>query len=353
MPKVESRLLEEFAYQAFRSVGAPEEDARIAAFHIVDSNLAGHDSHGVMALPGYINGAKKGFLDPGAPFELVKDEPTFAIVDGHRNFGHVVAHRATELAIQKARNATISCVAIRHVGHMGRMGGYPEMIAKAGMGGFICCGSGGVIHSVAPYGGTKGRTGTNPIAMAFPSEPDGRIILMDMATTVHAHGKMNVYVRQGKEFPDDWLLDADGRPTTDPKKFAAFRTFGGPVGYKGYALSFFVEILSGILTGDGYAHDTKGADYRPHFSNGAVIIAINVWSFLPVEQMKREILDMTQWITSSPPAEGFSKVMYPGEPEEMTRKERLAGGIPLDEPTWADLQKLAAENGLEKYLPAI
>jgi uncharacterized oxidoreductase len=351
MPRIKAKELEQYVYEVLRSVKCPRDEARIIAFHIVGSNVAGHDSHGVMALPGYIKLCQKGLLTPGAKLELVKDEATFAVIDAHRNFGHLAAHRATEIAMEKARKMTISCVGVRNVGHMGRMGGYPEMMAKAGMAGFICCASGGVIHSVAPYGGRKGRTGTNPIAMAFPSDPPGRIILIDQASTVHAHGKMNVYKRQGIPFPDDWLLDKAGDPTTNPDEFGAFRTFGGHVGYKGYGILFMVEILCSVLVRDGVSRDTSKENPVPPFSNAGFIIAINTDSFVPQETLRREIHDLTKWITSSPPAEGFTEVLYPGQPEERNRAEVLAKGVPLDDETWKEMQNLAGEFNLEDELP--
>jgi len=355
MPNVKAEALEEVTRRIFHAAGMPEEDARITARFIVESNVTGHDSHGVVAVPGYVRNMGKGYIVAGAPTEVVKEGPAYAIVDGHRNLGHVVAYRATKMAIEKARDTTISCVAVRNVGHMGRMGAYPEMAAREGMFGMICTGSGGVVHSVAPYGGTKGRTGTNPIAMAFPSDLDGPILL-DMATSVHATGKIRVYQRQGVPLPPDWLIDREGRPTTNPEDFyagGAHRTFGGLAGYKGYGLSFFVEILSGIVTRDGHARDTGGADYAPGFSNGSIIVVINTESFVPLETLKKEIGDLTQWMKSSPPAQGFDGVLYPGEPEARTRRERLANGIPLDDTTWEEIRKLAQEYGLKGSLPPL
>jgi len=355
MPVVGVDTLEELTYQIFRAVGTPEEDARVTAHLIVESNVTGHDSHGVVAVPRYVRGIKEGYIIAGAPTEVVKDEPAYAIVDGHRNLGHVVAYRAMNMAIGKARSTTISCVALRNVSHIGRLGAYPEMAARAGMGCIMCTGSGGVVHSVAPYGGAKGRTGTNPITMGFPSDLEGPILL-DIATSVHATGKIRVYQRQGVPLPQDWLIDSQGRPTTNPEDFytgGAHRSFGGLAGYKGYGLSFFVEIMAGILTRDGHARDTGTEPYEPKFSNGSLIIVINTEAFLPVETLKREIGDLTEWLKSSPPAEGFDEVLYPGEPEARTRRERLACGVPLDDTTWDELKKLVQEFKLTGSLPPL
>jgi len=348
MPLVSSETLEEATAGIFRAVGGPEEDSRVTAHIIVESNLTGHDSHGVVAVPGYVTAVKNGWIVPGAPVEIVEDQPTFALVDGHRNFGHFVTHEATKLAIEKARETGIAWVGTRSVYHIGRVGTYPEMMAEAGMGGIICANSGGPIHPAAPYGGTKGRMGTNPIAMGFPSDLGGPILL-DMATTVHAVGKVTVYQRQERPFPEEWLIDSEGRPTTDPGAFrdgGAMRTFGGPVGYKGYGLSFFVDILAGIVARNGFSKEMPGVHPRAEMSNGAFIMAINCESFLPIEALKREIGEFTAWMKSSPPAEGFDEVLYPGELETRTRKERLANGIPLDDTTWSEFRTLAEEHGV-------
>ena len=355
MPRVRSEVLQQATYEILEAIGTPDGDARITARIIVESNLTGHESHGVVALPGYIDRVNKGYIVPGAPTEVVLEKPSHALIDGHRNFGHVTAYKATQLAIEKARKSTIACVGTKNVRHIGRVGAYPEMIAAEGMGGIVCANSGGPIHNVAPYGGAKGRTGTNPISIGFPSEFDGPVLL-DMATTVHAAGKVKVYDRMGIPFPDDWLIDADGKPTTNPAdmwKGGAMRTFGGPVGYKGFGLSFFVEILAGILSRNGYSRDTGDLDPMEHLSNGTFVMAINCESFLPLETLKREISDLTAWIKSSPPAEGFKEILYPGELEARTRKERLANGVPLDDTTWEEIQRLAEEHDIKTPLEAL
>lgn len=357
MPTVNAGTLEKVTYEILRAIGTPEEDARITAHLILESNLTGHESHGVVLVPGYINRVKKGFIVPGSPTEVVQDEPTYALIDGHRNFGHIVAYRATQLAIEKARKTTIGCVGTRNVDHIGRLGAYPEMMAEAGLGGIICANGGG-IHNVAPYGGAKSRIGTDPIAMAFPSDFDGPILL-DMATSVHAAGKVTVYQRQGIPFPSDWLLDSEGRPTTDPRELSkggTMRTFGGRVGYKGFGLAFFVEILAGILARNGYSRDTGSTDPMSsieYYSNGFFIIAINCESFLPLETLKREISDLTAWIKTSPLAEGFDEILYPGELEARRRKERLANGIPLDDTTWDEIKQLVDEYNVGTSLTSL
>ncbi len=345
MPNVNALELEAAISEVFQAAGSPPDEAGVTAHIIVDSNLTGHESHGVMAVGRYMNQVKEGTIVPGAEIEVVLDKPAIALIDGHRNFGHAVAHRATELAIEKAKTVGIAAVGAKNVHHIGRVGTYPEMIANAGLGGIVCANSGGPSHGVAPFGGTKGRTGTNPISIGFPSDFDGPVVL-DMATSVHANGKIRAYQQAGVPFPDDWLLDSDGNPTTDPKKVRAggsVRTFGGPVGYKGFGLSFMVEIMSGMLSRNGYSRDMGEKTSRGDVSNGHFIIAIDCEAFMPLETLKEEISDMTGWIKSSPPAEGFDEILYPGELEARSRIERLESGVPLDGTTYEELVQLTSE----------
>lgn len=352
MPNVDARSLESVTSEIFQAAGAPEEDARITAQIIVDSNLTGHESHGVVAVARYVDWIRKGFIVPGAEIEVTVDKPAIALIDGRKNFGHAVAYRATELAIEKARNVGIAAVGARNVQHIGRVGTYPEMIARAGLGGFVCANSGGPSHGVAPFGGTKGRFGTNPISMGFPSD-FGDPVVLDMATSVHANGKIRAYQRAGQPFPEGWLMDSDGNPTTDPKEVrsgGSVRTFGGPVGYKGYGLSFMVEIMAGMLSRNGYSRDMGEKTTHGDVSNGHFIIAIDCEAFMPLEQLKEEISDLTGWIKSSPPAEGFDEILYPGELESRLRKERLANGVPIDGTTYEELMQLSGEYGIAASL---
>lgn len=345
MPNVDALDLESVTYEIFSAAGSPERDARITAQIIVDSNLTGHESHGVATVPRYVDNIRTGLIDPGAEIELEIDKPAIALINGNKNFGHAVAHRATKIAIEKAKKMGIAAVGARNVQHIGRVGTYPEMIAKAGLGGIVCANSGGPSHGVAPFGGSKGRTGTNPISIGFPSEFDDPVVL-DMATSVHANGKIRAYQRAGVPFPGDWLMDSDGNPTTDPREVrqgGSVRTVGGPVGYKGYGLSFMVEIMAGMLSRNGYSRDMGPNTTKADVSNGHFIIAIDCEAFMSLETLKEEISDMTGWIKSSPPAAGFEEVLYPGELESRSRKERLTNGVPLDGTTYEELVQLSRE----------
>jgi uncharacterized oxidoreductase len=347
MPKFSAETLEQITCEVFRAAGTPEEDARTMAQLMVWANLVGHDSHGVIHIPRYVDQIKQGLIIPGTEVEILTETPSAAMIDGHWNFGHVVAKKGIELAIEKARQTTIACVSLAHLNHIGRVGAYPTIAAQAGMAGIACCSSGGAGRVVVPFGGRAGRMATNPIAMAFPSRLEGPILL-DFASSVSAAGKIRVYRNRGQQLPEGWIVDKEGNATTDPSDFyadGALLPLGVGQGYKGYALAFLVEILSGILSRDGYAKE--GAT---RFSNGSFMIVIDIATFVPVETLMEEIADMTRFLKTSPPVTDGEEVLYPGEKEAKTEQERRAKGIEIEDETWRQIKTVIQEYGLEQTL---
>ncbi|MBI3329105.1 MAG: Ldh family oxidoreductase [Nitrospinae bacterium] len=347
MPTFTAEKLEQITSQAFHAAGTPEEDARTVAQLMVWANLVGHDSHGVIHIPRYVGQIKEGLIVPGAKPEILKETPSAAMIDGHWNFGHVVAKKGMEIAIEKARKTTIACISLANLNHIGRVGAYPTMAAQAGMAGIACCSSGGAARLVAPFGGRKALLATNPIAMAFPSRLDGPILL-DFASSASAAGKIRLYRNRGQLLPENWIIDKEGRPSTDPNDFyagGALLPVGGDQGHKGYALAFLIEILGGILSRDGYARE--GAT---RFSNGAFMIVIDINTFVPVSTLMEEIGDMTRFLKTSPPMAGVKEVLYPGEKEAKTERERHAKGIEVEDETWRQIKAVIREYNLEQAL---
>jgi uncharacterized oxidoreductase len=347
MPTFTAEKLERITAEVFRAAGTPADDAQTVAQLMVWANLVGHDSHGVIHIPRYVAQIKEGHIVPGAKPEIIKETPSAAMIEGHWNFGHVVAKKGIEVAIDKARQTTIACVSLAHLNHIGRVGAYPTIAAQAGLTAIACCSSGGSGRQVVPFGGRQGRLGTNPIAMAFPSRLDGPILL-DFASSASAAGKIRVYRNRGQQLPEGWIVDKEGRPTADPNDFyadGALLPLGGNQGHKGYALAFLVEILGGILSRDGYANE--GAT---RFSNGAFMIVIDIESFVPVSTLMDEIADMTRFIKSSPPVPGFTEALYPGEKEAKSEKERRAKGIEVEDETWRQIKAVIRDYGLEQAL---
>lgn len=348
MPVVMPEPLHRLAVALYESAGVAAADARVVADHQVDANLAGHDSHGIVLLPIYLDRIRKGHIVPGAPIAILDETPTTARVDGHWGFGQVVSTRATELAIDKARRQRVAIVSVFRQGHVGRLGDYPLMMAEAGLVGVMMCDSGQAPKQVAPFGGREARLGTNPLSIAFPSDLEAPV-LIDMATSAVAGGKLLVARARHEAIPAGWLLDPDGRPTTDPRHFqagGAMLPLGGPQGYKGSALSFAVETLAAILPGLGFGVDPQG-----RHNDGAFLLAFDPAAFRPLAEFKAEVAAFARYVKATPPASGFTEVLYPGEVEHRTAERRRREGIPIEDETWTTLAALARAAGLERLLP--
>lgn len=347
MPTLTSDELRKVAYQLLHAAGAPERHARTVSDHLADANLAGHDSHGFIRVAQYIAGIKDGTLDPKADPEVVRESAGTAQVNGNATFGQVVATFATELAITKARETGVSLVTMSNLGHTGRIGTYPEMATKAGMAAIAFTGFWGrAIAGVAPFGGREGRLGTNPISISFPFAPEGTILL-DFATSMAAEGKIRVYRARGEQLPEEWVLSKNGVPSRDPNDFydgGAILPMGGVQGgHKGYALSFMVALMGGVLGQLGSTDKARGA-----LGSGTSIMVINVGGMAPEEEIRGQVQDLVRFVKDTPPMEGSSGVLYPGEIEDMTRRKRLEEGIPIEQTTWDQALELIKEYGLEE-----
>src|SRR5919199_2388832 len=207
MPRVPAERLRRIAQDLLVAAGAPPEEAAIVARHSIDANLAGHDSHGIIQIPTYIERIKVGHIVPGAPWTIVQESPTTTVVDGHWGFGYVVTERAMRLTIEKARSANVAAATVFRQGHIGRLASYTLMAAEAGMIGLITADSGRSPKQVAPFGGRAARLGTNPISIAVPSDLPGPLFL-DMATSAVAAGKIQLAVARGDPVPLGWIVDA-------------------------------------------------------------------------------------------------------------------------------------------------
>src|SRR6202162_278675 len=220
MPKIKAERLEEIGRSLFVAAGTPPEEAALVMRHIVGATLFGHDSHGVIQIPTYIDRIKAGHIVPGAPWTVVQESATTTVVDGHWGFGYVVNERAMRMTIEKAGRANVAAATVFRQGHIGRLGGYTLMAAEAGMIGLITADSGRSPKGVAPFGGREARLGTNPISVAVPSDLDGPLFL-DMATSAVAAGKVALAAARGEQVPPGWIIDRDGNATTDPQLYRA------------------------------------------------------------------------------------------------------------------------------------
>lgn len=343
MPKVRAERLREIGKALLMANGVPEEEAATVARHCVNANLAGHDSHGIIMIPNYIERVRVGHIIPGAPFTIVRESPTTTVVDGNWGFGYVINEKAMRLTIGKAQAQNIAATTVFRQGHVGRLASYPLMAAEAGMIGMAWADSGRSPKSVAPFGGREARLGTNPWAIAVPSDLEGPLFI-DFATSAVAVGKVKLAEARGQPIPKGWVVDSEGNLTTDPKKLAggALLPLGGPgEGYKGTGLAVIGEILCGILTGLGFGVEPTG-----RHNDGCFLLAIKVDAFRPLLEFRREVADFARYLKATPPSEGSSGVLYPGEIEHMQEKRRAAEGIEIEEATWNRLRTLAEASGL-------
>jgi LDH2 family malate/lactate/ureidoglycolate dehydrogenase len=347
MPVVMPAKLHRLIVALYEHAGVKPEDACVIADHQVASNLAGHDSHGVRLLPTYLERITLGHIVPNAPMEILEETPTTARVDGHWGFGQVVSTQAMELCITKARQHRVSIVSVFRQSHVGRLGDYPLMAARAGLVGLMMADSGQAPKQVAPFGGREKRLGTNPLSIALPSDLEAPI-LIDMATSAVAGNKIAMAVTRKAKIPTGWILDRDGKPTTDPEDLAAggmMLPLGGPEGHKGYALSFAVETLAAILPGLGFGVDPQG-----RHNDGAFLLAFDPGAFRPLAQFKAEVTAFAKYLKATKPAEGYLEVLYPGEIEYRTEQRRRQEGIPVEDETWGKLATLAGDAGVAHLL---
>jgi len=337
MPTVNHEVLRGLIERLLIGAGAKAEEAPIIARHSVGANLAGHDSHGVIMIPTYINRVEKGDIVPGAPWQIKQETATSTVVDGNWGWGYVVSERATHYTIEKAKKSQVAATTIVQQSHIGRVAAYPLMCAREGMIAIMTADSGRGPKAVAPFGGREARLGTNPISIAVPSAKGGALVV-DMATSAVAAGKVNLAKSKGVEIPEGWIVDGEGQPTTDPHQFgkgAVLLPLGGPEGHKGYSLAVMVEILSALLPGLGFGVSPTG-----RHNDGCFLACFNVEAFRPLETFKNEVAEFADYLKDTQPAAGFEEVLYPGEVELRTEAARRIEGIPVDDTTWAKLKAL-------------
>ncbi len=344
MPIVKAEDLEAQAARIFAARGVPEPDARWIATLLVRANLRGHDSHGVIRIWQYVASMERGETNPTPRIRVLKETPATAMIDGDQGFGQVVARRGMELAIEKARAHAISGVTLQRTNHVGRLADYVELAALEGMIGLMWVNAPAGL-SVTPWGGAGRRLATNPHAVGIPG-PDGAAMLLDFATSVVAEGKMRVKFNRKEQAPPGWMLDGEGRPSTDPQKF-----YGQPRGvllpmgeHKGYGMALAVEILAGVLSGTGAAREGAGP-----VRNGTLMVLLDPRRFLPLESFHQQVADLFGWVKSAPIAENSKGIMIPGEPEARTEADRRANGVYVEDETWAQIQ--AAERGVVARSP--
>jgi hydroxycarboxylate dehydrogenase B len=339
--------LRELGIQIFEACGAPPADAEVVSDHLVTSSLMGLDSHGVIRIPEYVGQVRKGAIIPGASLTTLQESDNTVLVDCNWNFGQVSAAKVMDMAVTKAKTKNVAAVVTRHCGHVGRLGAYTEQAARQGLVAMAFCNSARNGHFVQPWGGKQGRLATNPISFAFPYGLHDPIVA-DFSTAEVPEGVLRVYRNRGDLLPGKWVTDSDGNASDDPNDFygppkGAILPFGGMKGYRGYALGLLVEILAGILAGMHSPDDKPG--------NGLTFVTVNIEAFLPFTDYSELIIELGEYIKSSPAANGHTQVFLPGEVEFQKKLARLEAGIPLDDRTWEEIRAAAAGLGIGALMP--
>ncbi len=342
MPTFAHDRLRGFGGLVFAAAGVPASEARIVADALVDANLAGHDSHGVMRLPYYVRWIESGDFVPGAQLTVVDEAAAFAVVDGGWGFGQVQGRRAMEIAISKARDAGAATVAGRNCTHLGRLGDYPRMAADRGLAATMYINTHGAGRLVAPFGGIDRRLSANPIAIALP-RPDAPPIVLDISTCKIAEGKIRNMQIEGKPVPKGCIIDSEGRPATAASDF-----YGPPrgallpmAGHKGFGLGLASDILAGAISGAGCSR----AD-ASRIGNGFLMHVLDVERLRGCAEFFADVEALVSYVKSSRLAPGFDEILVPGEPEERTASERRRHGIPLPDGTLETLNETATRVGV-------
>ena len=346
MPRFSPDTLASIGHEIFAALGCSDADATTVADHLVESSLFGHDSHGTLRFYEYIEFIRNGHWNPNSEPRIIREKPCTAVVDGGGAMGQVGGTFATHLAIDKARQHGVATVTLRNTSHVGRCGAYPLLAARNGMIGLVFVNAGALGRQTAPYGGTEGKLSTNPIAFAAPRR-DRDPIMVDMATSTTAEGKIRVYHNRNEAVPEGWLTDRSGRTSTDPTDFlnrtgGALLPLGGVAAHKGYCLSMIVEILGGALSGEGCA-----AGESIMISNGVLITVFDIEHFVDIEEYFDDLEGLIAHVLSSRVDSKIGEIQLPGEPEFRSAQKLRTDGIEIDETTWKRIREGGTSIGLD------
>jgi LDH2 family malate/lactate/ureidoglycolate dehydrogenase len=339
---VNSKKLKEFCNNVFTNIGIEKEKAQIISDLLVDSDLRGIASHGVMRLPVYAKKAIRGSINAKASLNKLSELGSVILYDGENGFGQINAILAMRECVKKSEDTGACFSVIRNSNNFGAAGLVAMEAAKHGKIGLVFSNAS---PTMVPFGGSTPLLGTNPIAIAIPTRKPFPIVL-DMATSAVARDKIRVYAKLNKEIPLGWAVDKEGKNTTNPK--LAWEGFMLPMaGPKGYGLAVMVDILTGVLSGGAMGHDIKKIYDESGQDASHFVGTINIDAFIPYEQFQNRLEKYYEYIKSSPPGEGFEKVYLPGELEYDSEQKRLIEGIPIPHSVIDELKEIASELGIE------
>ena len=330
-------------HMLLQKLGVNKEAAGATSEVLAEGDLRGFASHGLLRLPYIMRALKRGTIIANAEVKVVRETPATALIDGGHGLGHHVATRAMRLAIEKAKKQGIGAVGVHNTNHFGIAGYYAEMAMREGLVGIVTTTTDALVH---PWGGMEPLLGTNALAIGIPSKPQP--ILLDMAMSVAARGKLVKAMKEGESIPESWAIDSKGRPTTDPKKGleGTLSPFGG---VKGYGLALVLEVLAGPLAGAAAGKEVVGTlEPVDGFSTkGDFMIAIDPAAFGSADEFKARVQRFVTQLKESRKAPGVKEILVPGEPEFRIRERRFHEGIPIADEVWAELEQLAKELGVD------
>jgi LDH2 family malate/lactate/ureidoglycolate dehydrogenase len=339
--------LTQFAKAVYQSTGMSEEDALLAADTLVQAELWGHSSHGLLRLAWYYARLQSGAMKPITNSRLLVDSNAIALMDGADGVGQVIAKRAILESVERAKKHSVGIVSVRNSNHFGTCMYFTRIGAQNGCISILMSNAG---PNMAPWGGRQKKIGTNPWSIAVPAGKYGAVV-MDMANSGVARGKIYLAQKRRQSIPSDWAIDKDGRPTTDPQ--AAIEGFILPMaGHKGYVMGVMVDILSGVLSGSAFLDQVHGP-YDPVNRSGAghFIVSLNVAAFQPLAEFELRIDEYIRSLKDVPLAQGYEQVYFPGEMENQADVRNRSLGLLLPEDTKLSLIQVAKESGQEQYLP--
>src|ERR1700761_4656409 len=340
--RIDPDRLRDFATAVYTAAGMQQPDARLCADTLVQADLWGHQSHGVMRLSWYAARLKVGVCNPKAQPEITVDAGGLALINGHDAMGQVLAAKAAQEAVRRAKAHGIAAVGIQNSNHFGTALYFTLMAAGQGCVAFLAPNAS---PAMAPWGGRKKIVGTNPWSWACPAGSRPPMVL-DIANTGVARGKVYLAKQKGQPIPEGWAINAAGAPTTDPAE--AIEGIILPMAqHKGYAIALMMDMLSGVLTGSGFGADVAGPYQAERRSRaGQMMIALNIEAIQPLNEFNARMEELIAQIKAVPLAQGFSEVFYPGEIEARNDAQNRREGLLLPEDTVADLRRIAAEYGI-------
>ncbi len=324
-----------------QKLGVDEEQSSATAEVLAEGDLRGFSSHGLLRLPYILRALKRGTIIANAKVEIMRETPATALINGGHGLGHYTGMRAIRTAIEKAKKQGVAAVGVYNSNHFGIAGYYAELAMREELIAIVTTTTDALVH---PWGGVEPLLGTNALAIGIPSKPP---VLLDMAMSVAARGKLVKAMKEGKPISENWAIDSEGRPTTDPEKGleGALSPFGG---VKGYGLAFMLEILAGPLVGAAAGKEVHGTlePVEGFSTKGDLMVVIDPAKFGSIDEFKARIQKFVTQLKESRKAPGVKEILVPGEPEFCIREKRLQEGIPIADEVWTELEQIAKDLGV-------